>query len=117
MQLLLLFLNSKCEAFRTLDGNLSPQGERRLDILANLYHLPRIAFPAVAAECNRIKMPSKEEFLHEYLFRSKPVIIEGRVYFHYKFLVVNPTREAQVVQVVSVLCPILVSMVHVREFL
>jgi hypothetical protein len=60
-----------------LDGNLLAQGKRRLDILANLYRLPRIAFPGVAAECDRIKMPSKGEFLHEYLFRSKPVIIEG----------------------------------------
>ena len=106
MQLLLLFLNSKCETFRTLDGNLSPQGERRLDILANLYHLPRIAFPAVAAECNRIKMPSKEEFLHEYLFRSKPVIIKGRVYFHYKIF----SRPCA-------WCATLVCMVHAREFL
>jgi hypothetical protein len=76
-QLLLLYLNSKCETFRMLDGNLLAQGKRRLDILANLYRLPRIAFPGVAAQCDRIKMPSKGEFLHEYLFRSKPVIIEG----------------------------------------
>ena len=61
-----------------MDGNLSAKGKRRLDILANLYHLPRIAFPKVAAECERIKVPSKEEFVYGYLFRSKPVVIEGR---------------------------------------
>ena len=82
-----------------MDGSLSAQGERRLDILSNLYHLTRIPFPAVAAECNRIKMPSKEEFLHKYLFRSKPVIIEGRsicfkkfwqsIYLYYNLITVN----------------------------
>jgi hypothetical protein len=62
-----------------LDGSLSVQGKRRLDILANLYHLPRISFPDIAAKCERIKMPSKEQFIHKYLFRSKPVVIEGRI--------------------------------------
>lgn len=78
-QLLLLYLNSKCETFQMLDGHLSVQGKRREDILANLYRLPRVPYPAVAAECERIAVPSKEEFIHKYLFRSKPVIIEGRV--------------------------------------
>ncbi|XP_028404922.1 bifunctional peptidase and (3S)-lysyl hydroxylase JMJD7-like [Dendronephthya gigantea] len=76
-QLLLLYLNSKCETFQMLDGSLSVQGKRRQDILTNLYHLPRVPYPAVAAECERIAMPSREEFIHKYLFRSKPVIIEG----------------------------------------
>ena len=76
-QLLLIYMNSKCETFRMLDGNLSPQGKRHQDILTNLYHLPRIPYPDTAAECERISMPSKDEFIYEYLFKSKPVIIEG----------------------------------------
>ena len=85
-QLLLLYLNSKCETFRTLDGDLSTQGRRRLEILENLYHLPKVSFPAMAAKCERIKLPSREMFLHEYLFRSRPVVIEGRGYFDFHTL-------------------------------
>ena len=69
-----------------LDGSLSVQGKKRLDILASLYHLPNIWFPNIAAECERIKMPSKVKFIHKYLFRSKPVIIEGRIKFVGNFL-------------------------------
>ena len=76
--LLLSFLNSKCQTFRTLDGKLTAQGMKRQNILQNLFRLPRIhPFPAVGTVCERIKMPSEEEFVNEYLYRSRPVIIEG----------------------------------------
>lgn len=76
--LLLLYLNSKCQTFQTLNGELSRQGRKRVDIFNNLYHLPRSnPFPVICTVCERIKMPSKEEFIHKYLYRSRPVIIEG----------------------------------------
>ena len=76
--LLLAYINSKCQTFRTLDGNLTKQGQKRENILKNLYHLPRKPpFPEISSACERIKMPRKEEFINKFLYRSRPVIIEG----------------------------------------
>ena len=84
---LLAFLNTKCETFRQLDGRLSPGGIAREKILENLYRVPHSLDPRkdsnsgpvnVASTCERIPLPSKEEFFHEYFFRSKPVVITGR---------------------------------------
>ena len=84
---LLIFLNTKCETFRQLDGSLSPAGIAREKILENLYRVPNSLEPSkdsnygpvnVASTCERIPLPSKEEFFHKYFFRSKPVVITGR---------------------------------------
>ena len=82
---LLTFLNTKCETFRQLDGSLSPGGIAREKILDDLYHVPHSLDPRkdsgpvnIASTCERIPLPSKEKFFHEYFFRSKPVVITGR---------------------------------------
>ena len=84
---LLAFLNSKCETFRQVDGSLSPGGLAREAILGNLYRVPNSLEPSqdsrygpvnIASTCERIPLPSKEKFFHEYFFRSKPVVITGR---------------------------------------
>ena len=84
---LLAFLNAKCGTFRQLDGRLSPSGFAREKILQNLYRVPNSLEPSqdsnygavnIASECERIPMPSKEKFFHEYFFRSKPLVFTGR---------------------------------------
>ena len=81
---LLEFLNSRCGTFRELDGALSHVGRERKRIVENLYSVPNNSNSArgegpinLGSSCERIPMPTKEEFFHEYLFRSKPVIITG----------------------------------------
>lgn len=84
---LLAFLNKKCETFRQLDGSLSPAGLAKENILENIYRVPNKVDPTqdpnfgfinIASSCERIPMPSKEKFFHEYFFRSKPVVITGK---------------------------------------
>ena len=83
---LLSFLNTKCATFRQLDGRLSPAGLARERILESLYRVPKSMDLSqdsrsgpinIASACKRIPLPSKEEFFHEYFFRSKPVVITG----------------------------------------
>ncbi|XP_029195651.2 bifunctional peptidase and (3S)-lysyl hydroxylase JMJD7-like [Acropora millepora] len=78
------FLNTNCASYRLLDGGLSVAGLRREKILRNLYRVPNsldtnsINGPInIADKCERISMPSKEKFIEEYYFRSKPVVITG----------------------------------------
>lgn len=91
---ILEFLNSKCGTFRNLQGGLSSEGRMRDFILQNIYRLGDYkslnednmgnirngqSGPVnVGAMCEKITMPTKEEFIHQYLFRSKPVIIKGK---------------------------------------
>lgn len=79
------FLNTNCATYRLLDGGLSVAGLRREKILRNLYRVPNsldtssINGPInIADKCERISMPSKEKFIEEYYFRSKPVVITGK---------------------------------------
>ena len=82
---LLEFLNTRCGTFRSADGRLSRAGQARESILSNLFRVPssndaQRHAPGViniGASCERISMPAEEEFLQQYLFRSKPVIITG----------------------------------------
>ena len=87
VQELLAFLNDNCETFRQLDGSLSSAGLTRKSILENLYRVPNgedlrhDSSPSsvnIGSTCERIPLPSKEKFFHEYFFRSKPVVITGK---------------------------------------
>ena len=89
VQELLAFMNKKCQTFRQLDGSLSPAGFAKEKILENLFRVPSSQDPSqlgsnsgpinIASECERIPMPSKEQFFQEYFLRSKPVVITGRM--------------------------------------
>ena len=87
LQELLAFVNAKCGTFRQLDGSLSSAGLERKRILDNLYRVPNSDGPSrasysgpvnIGSTCERIPLPSKEKFFHEYFFRSKPVVITGK---------------------------------------
>ncbi|KAJ7381863.1 hypothetical protein OS493_038627 [Desmophyllum pertusum] len=77
LQDLLDFINTKCATFRQLDGSLSSAGLERERILENLYRVPNSddhshdSGPVnIGSTCDRIPLPSKEKFFHEYFFRS-----------------------------------------------
>ena len=81
---LLSFLNSRCGSFRELNGTLNSLGRRREFILNNLFKVPTLTDQQhsdpriqVSSHCDEINLPSKEEFIHKYLYRSKPVVIKG----------------------------------------
>ncbi|XP_031574901.1 lysine-specific demethylase 8-like [Actinia tenebrosa] len=88
---ILEFLNSKCGKFRTLQGGLPPERRMRDFILQNVYSIGEKSLNKdkrntgngeagpvnVGSICEKITMPTQEEFIHQYLFRSKPVIIKG----------------------------------------
>lgn len=89
LQELLTFINTKCGTFRQLDGSLSSAGLVRKRILDNLFRVPNSDGPShasysnsgsvnIGSTCERIPLPSKEKFFHEYFFRSKPVVITGK---------------------------------------
>lgn len=89
VQELLAFMNKNCQTFRQLDGSLSPAGFAKDKILENLFRVHSSQDPSqlgsnsgpinIASECERIPMPSKEQFFQEYFLRSKPVVITGRM--------------------------------------
>jgi len=90
LQELLAFINAKCSTFRQLDGSLSSAGLARKRIIDNLYRVPNSDGPNhasysgpvnIGSTCERIPLPSKEKFFHEYFFRSKPVVITGKKKF------------------------------------
>jgi jumonji domain-containing protein 7 len=82
-QAILEFLNSKCETFRTLQGGISSGGRMRNFVLQNLFRVGEDSLNEdrsndrnghtgpvnIGAMCERISMPTKEEFLHMHLFR------------------------------------------------
>ena len=65
------YVNEKCGTFFTATGELSAAGLLEQYIVDNMFDAT-----AEISECERIKMPSKQEFFMDYLMRSKPVIIE-----------------------------------------
>lgn len=85
---ILHYLNQRCGTFRDIQGSLTHDGRMREYILGNLYSVNaeserkswnRDGGPVnIGAECERISMPSKDEFIYKYLYRSKPVIITGK---------------------------------------
>lgn len=89
--LILQFLNEQCNTYRDIQGSLNHAGRMRDLILQNLFSVNngeqsegkiRIGHNGpvnIGADCERISMPTQEEFIHKYLFRSKPVIITGRL--------------------------------------
>lgn len=71
-ELLVQFLNEKCGTYRTVTGGLDGAGLFHSFIVDNLYHLEDMN-----VNCPRIQMPDQQTFFQQFLFRSKPVIIEN----------------------------------------
>ena len=74
LNLLVQFLNEKCGAYRTITGGLNSAGLFHSYIMNNLYH-PKES----VVECTRISVPDQPTFFQQFLFRSRPVIIEDGV--------------------------------------
>lgn len=75
LETLVQFLNEKCGTFRTPTGGFTEEGLLHQHIMQNIYS------PDTSVEqCQRLKyLPQKHEFFQDYLFRSKPLIIENAV--------------------------------------
>ena len=71
-ELLVQYLNEKCETYRTITGGLNGAGLFHSFIMENLYYLEDMN-----VVCPRIQMPDQQTFFQEFLFRSKPVIIKN----------------------------------------
>ena len=66
------FLNEKCNAYRTVTGNLSGAGLFHSHVMSHLYSPEEMN-----TSCPRIGVPDQQTFFQQYLFRSRPVVIEG----------------------------------------
>lgn len=75
LDIIIQFLNEKCGTFRTINGALTESGLMHHHIMQNLYT------PSGPIEkCHRLKkVPSKLDFFRDYVFRSRPVIIENAI--------------------------------------
>ncbi|XP_066934010.1 bifunctional peptidase and (3S)-lysyl hydroxylase JMJD7-like [Clytia hemisphaerica] len=77
---LVQFLNEQCFYFVTLADVLNRAGMERKSILKDLYHVPGPDPNRKIVKCERIQVPrNSAEFARNFLFRSKPVIIEGAI--------------------------------------
>jgi len=102
----LQFINEKCSTFRSIQGSLNHAGHMRDFILENLFGVStadehskirsgQSGLVDIGANCERITMPGREEFIHKYLFRSKPVIITGKSFvssFHVYLSFINSSQ-------------------------
>lgn len=73
-QLIVQFMNEKCGVYRTATGGLTVPGLFHAHIMNNLYS-PK----EMIEECTRTGVPDQATFFQQFLFQSKPVIIEGGV--------------------------------------
>lgn len=74
-ELVVQFLNEKCGTHRTVTGGLNAAGLFHSYIMDNLYRLEEMNM-----ECPRLShLPDQETFFQQFLFRSKPVILEKGV--------------------------------------
>lgn len=72
-ELLVQFINEKCGTLRTITGALSAAGLFHSFIMSNLYSPEDMNI-----ECPRLShIPDQETFFQEFLFRSRPVVIEN----------------------------------------
>ena len=72
-ELLVQFVNEKCGTYRTISGALNVAGLFHSFIMTNLYHPEDMD-----VECPRLShIPDQETFFQEFLFRSRPVVIEN----------------------------------------
>ena len=75
LELLVAFLNEKCDCHRTATGSLNAAGLFHEYITNNLY---RLEDDTNTTECARLgEIPDQETFFQQFLFRSRPVIIEN----------------------------------------
>lgn len=76
LELIVQFLNEKCGCHRTVTGTLNAAGHFHSYLMSNLYRLE----DANATECSRIsEIPDQETFFQQFLFQSKPVVIENAI--------------------------------------
>lgn len=72
-ELLVQFLNEKCSTHRTVAGGLNAAGLFHSYVMDNLYRLADMN-----VECPRLShIPNQETFFQQFLFRSRPVILEN----------------------------------------
>ena len=74
VETLVQFVNEKCGTFRTLSGGLTNTGEHHHHVMSKLFHPEHLT-----GECERIRMPTKSQFVRDYLLRSKPVVIKNAI--------------------------------------
>lgn len=74
LDLLIIFINYKCNTYRKSSGRPSSSGLLRQQIITGLYRPQKMM-----SSCERISLYTKETFFWEYLSRSQPVVIEGAV--------------------------------------
>jgi len=124
LNVVIQFVNEKCNTFRKYDGSLTMEGLHRWEILNTLFHVENnLRSPSMTnlslylrgainseletcdkdlcsnrgdqeelkmndmfkkqelpiAKCDKIEMPSKNEFFHDFLKISKPVIIKNAI--------------------------------------
>ena len=75
LKMLVQYVNEKCGAFRSPTGGLTNEGLLHEHIMQQLY------LPSEPVEqCQKLKyLPTKVEFFQDFLFRSKPVILENAI--------------------------------------
>lgn len=72
-ELLVQFLNEKCQTHRTITGALTAAGIFHSFVMDNLYRLD-----AAEVQCPRLsRIPDRETFFQQFLFRSRPVVLEN----------------------------------------
>ena len=88
MEKMVEFLNKRCFYFVSMDDKLTEAGYKREAILNNLYQVKTSSTSSnddsvtpSSRKCDRISTPPRNarEFARNYLFRSKPVIIENAI--------------------------------------
>lgn len=67
---LVLFVNNHCDMERQIDGSLTSLGSLKAKILEEKYL-------GDDGECERIEVPTREEFFRNYVMKSKPVVIKS----------------------------------------
>ncbi len=72
--ILVQFLNERCDGHRTVHGTLDNAGIFHDHVMSHLY-MPE----ELNNNCARIPVPDQPTFFQQYLFRSRPVIIERGV--------------------------------------
>ena len=72
-ELLVHFLNEKCQTHRTIAGGLTPAGIFHSFLVDNLYRLD-----TAQVQCPRLsRIPDRETFFQQFLLRSRPVVLEN----------------------------------------
>jgi len=80
IETLVAFLNKRCFFFVNINDGIEKSGNERKAILQNLFRVPRELGDKRPFRCERIPLPTdSRDFVRNYLYRSKPVIIENAI--------------------------------------